>query len=43
MKRLLFLLICFIIAVSLIGCDKSSGEGKEEVMDRFRVTFINDV
>ncbi len=43
MKRLLFLLICFIIAVSLIGCDKSSGEGKEEVMDSFRVTFINDV
>ena len=43
MKRLLFLLTCFIIAVSLIGCDKSSGEGKEEVMDSFRVTFINDV
>ena len=43
MKRLLFLLICFIIAVSLIGCDKPSSEGKEEGMDSFRVTFINDV
>ncbi len=43
MKRFLFIVIIFLVAISIIGCSKSGAYGSEEAIKRGDVVYQNEV